>query len=154
MENQMWHCDRCSKPCFYEDPENLGVYLSYDIQDAQIGKLSDNQAYEKVCDACANDFYQIAEKCSQDCQNCPATQVWGLSVMECLDFQERNKLLSVKNVYDEVFQNAGDATSIFEQVLKQFLVNMAIEKLKGQVWSNHANYDELEKIAKKLSNYQ
>ncbi len=74
--------------------------------------------------------------------------------MECLDFQERNKLLSVKNVYDEVFQNAGDATSIFGQVFKRFLVNMAIEKLKGQVWSNHANYDELEKIAKKLSNYQ
>ncbi len=47
MENEMWHCDRCSEPCFYEDPENLGVYLSYDIQDAQIGKLSDNQAYEK-----------------------------------------------------------------------------------------------------------
>ncbi len=150
MEHKIWHCDRCAKPCEYEDPENLGVWLSYDEKEAEIGKISTCQSYEKVCDSCGNDFYQIAQTCTKDCANCPTTQVWGLSVRECLTFQHTHKLLEISEVSAEMQSNAAAYSPIFVETFTLFSLKVAIEKLKGEVSSNHADFIALEKKAEEL----
>jgi hypothetical protein len=150
MQNEKWHCDRCSKPCDYEDPSNLGIWLSSDANEVKIGKITTGKAYEKVCTTCGDDFYAIAKSCSKDCANCPATQVWGLSVIECLSFQKMHDLLDIEKTQTAIQMHTIPFSSIFASVFEQFRIKTECENLQGMLLSNRPDHAAFAKKAWEL----
>lgn len=152
MRNEIWHCDRCAKPCEYEDSGNLGVCLSDNEENAQIGKLTNQKPYEKVCDSCGTDIYKIAESCNKNCANCLVTQTWGLSVMECLVFQEMHHLIDIEKERNIISHKQNNYSSEFKGVFNQFKIKIDCEKLKGSLLSNNPDYAKFAEKAWKLRN--
>lgn len=152
MQNEIWQCDRCAKPCEYEDSDNLGILLSYDEEIAQIGKLTNQKPYEKVCDLCGNDIYKIAKSCDKNCVDCSVTQTWGLSIMECLVFQEMHHLINVEKEHNIILHQQNNYSSEFKGVFNQFRIKIECEKLKGSLLCNNPDYANFAEKAWELKN--
>lgn len=94
MNESRWTCERCKKEFDLEMGEGW-VALAEEIPSPEHGKLNPLEPYEKVCYECADELYAIVEKCNQDCMNCEATMLWGLSIRDCLRFQLKFDLLNL-----------------------------------------------------------
>jgi hypothetical protein len=92
MNESVWVCERCGKEYDLEMGEGW-VVLTEEIPSPEHGKLSPIESFEAVCYECADELLAVVEKCNKDCLHCEATQVWGLSINDCVRFQFKFDLL-------------------------------------------------------------
>ena len=101
MKQTKWTCERCKRTFDLEMGEGW-IVLAEEIRASEHGRLTQLEPYEKVCYECADQLYAILEKCNQDCINCEATNIWGLSIRDCLQFQLKFDLLNLPQAQGQV----------------------------------------------------
>jgi len=95
MEEGKWICERCGREYDLENGDGW-VTLVEDEESHLRGKpIFSLASYEEVCYECADELYEVVEKCNKDCLHCEVTLQRGLSVMECLKFQLKFDLIAL-----------------------------------------------------------
>jgi len=92
MDESKWICERCGRE--YDLEKGEGWVTLVEDQNS-VGKLTSKEPYDCVCYECADELLAIVKKCDKQCYNCEATMVWGLSIMDCLNFQLKLDLIKL-----------------------------------------------------------
>lgn len=120
MNESRWTCKRCAREFDLEMGEGW-IALAEEIPSPEHCKLSPTEPYETVCYECADELYAIVEKCNQDCTNCEAPKSWGLSIRDCLKFQQKFGFLNLPLPQGQVpvlgsLYEAEDVLRVFKAV--------------------------------------